>query len=189
MVNECFLHFKNKSDKKRFIRKIFSKNPDKYQIYESNERCAFCNKTSKVGRKYRKGGELFVFICSECLKALMKQYPEFTNKLYAKRKKKEDKNRAALQLKEAEEKRARTPKKDSVILSDDILTNRLSISDLLQGKRGKRIYDYFICNRCGKQCNLGWIYSYNIKLCDNCKIVIKFKPYITIFYTPMGNKR
>lgn len=183
-------YFKKNKDTKRFIRKIFSKNPDKYQVYEFGEQCAFCNKKSTEGRKFlNRDSKLFTFICSKCLKVLMKKYPKFTDKLDAKRKRKEDKNRAALQLKEAEENRAKLPKKDSTIPSDDIPKNRLPISELLQGERGKRIYDYFVCNRCGKQCSLGWIYSHNIKLCNNCKTIIKFKPYTTIFYTPMGNKR
>ncbi len=184
------LYFKKNKDIKRFIKKIFSKNPDKYQVYEFGEQCVFCNKSSTEGRKYfNKGNESSTFVCSKCLKALMKQYPKFTNKLYAKRKKREDKNRAALKLKEAEKKRLKVSKKDRIILSDDISINRLPISELLQGKRGKRIYDCFVCNRCGKQCSSGWIYSQNIKLCDSCKVVIKFRPYITIFYTPMENKR
>lgn len=184
------LYFKKNKDIKRFIRKIFSKNPDKYQVYELGERCVFCNKNSTEGRKYvNKGSESFTFVCSKCLKALMKKYPKFTDKLHNKRKNKEDKNRAALQLKEAEEKRSKSSKKDSVIPSDDGSINRLPISELLQGKRGKRIYDYFVCSRCGRQCDSGWIYDRNIRLCDSCKSIIKFNTHITVFYTPMGNKR
>lgn len=107
-----FSPFKHRCCEKKLLTKVFSKSPETIFVYESEEECSICNKKSNKGRKYsEKIGvrDFSVFVCFECLEKIVLIPSKLGKKIKAritrKKQKKEEKNRAEIQLKRAEAKR------------------------------------------------------------------------------------